>query len=75
MLATTLANIELTATTEAKITAPEIKLEGTIEVKADAREVKLGDAISLVLNESAIITDSVGGTCTISNAGQTKVKA
>lgn len=75
LLATTLANIELTATTEAKITAGEVKLEGTAEVKADAPEVKLGDAISLVLNENAIITDSVGGACTITSAGQTKVKA
>ena len=60
LLATTLANIELTASSEAKITAPE---------------VKLGDAISLVLNENAIITDSVGGPCTITSAGQTKVTA
>ena len=73
-LAATLENLELTATAETKIKANEVKLEGVSEIKIEAPEVKLGDAISLVLNENAVITDSVGGPCTISSAGQTKVK-
>jgi hypothetical protein len=74
-LATTLENLELTATAETKIKANEVKLEGGSEIKIEAPEVKLGDATSLVLNENAVITDSVGGPCTISSAGQIKVKA
>lgn len=59
-LATALGNLNITASAKITLNAPD---------------VSLGDATGFVLNDAAIITDSVGGACTIATAGQDKVKA
>jgi hypothetical protein len=53
----------------------DINQTATGSVNIDGASVNLGDAVALVLNTTATILDSGGGTCTIVSPGQTKVSA
>jgi phage gp45-like len=73
---TTTGNTTLTTSGDTSLTttgSTTISSTGTTDVTGST--VNMGDAVSLVLNDTATILDSLSAPCTITSAGQTKVNA
>jgi hypothetical protein len=67
--------ITINATENITVNSVNTTITATGQVDITAPTINLADATANVLNANAVINDSLGNPCTITNAGQVKVKA
>lgn len=68
-------NITINASQDVTVNSVNATINASTQASIAAPVVNLADATADVLNANAVIQDSLGGACTITNAGQSKVKA